>query len=105
MEEPVELRGVAGELGRERGELERVTRERGIEVQPGDIVLIRCFDGEIGQPGWAECRGLSKDAAEWLRDRQAKTVGVDLGTVDDHTDLVRPADSVPNSVGEARSGG
>ena len=71
--------------------LERVARERGIDVRPGDIVLVRCFAGEIGEPGWAECRGLSKDAAEWLRDRRVKTVGVDLGTVDDHTDMVRPA--------------
>jgi kynurenine formamidase len=94
-------RSVAGDRGRGAARpadqpvtaevLERVTRERAIDVRAGDIVLLRCFAGEIGERGWAECRGLAKDAAEWLRDRRVKTVGVDLGTVDDHTDMVRPA--------------
>ena len=71
--------------------LQRVTEHNGIDVRAGDIALVRCFPGRIADPGWAECRGLSESAADWLRDREVKAVGVDLGTVDDHTDLARPA--------------
>lgn len=70
--------------------LEQAERE-GAELRAGDIALVRCFAGTIGDPGWQECRGLSQPAAEWLRDRGVRTVGVDLGTVDDYTDMVRPA--------------
>ncbi len=70
--------------------LERAAQAVG-GMRRGDIVLVRCFAGEVRAPGWPECRGLSAAAAEWLRDAGARTVGVDLGTVDDWTDMVRPA--------------
>lgn len=70
--------------------LEQAERE-GAEVRPDDIVLVRCFSGTVGERGWKDCKGLSRPAAEWLRDRRVRTIGVDLGTVDDHTDMGRPA--------------
>src|SRR5581483_6188410 len=70
---------------------EQVTRERGLSVERNDIALVRCFDGEIGQPGWLDCRALADSGAAWLLERGVKAVGVDTGSIDDHTALARPA--------------
>ncbi len=79
-------------LGEPVGVADLEAAERaGSPLRAGDIALVRCFPGDLGEPGWAACRGLAEPAARWLADRRARAVGVDLGTADDHTDLRRPA--------------
>jgi arylformamidase len=48
-----------------------------VEVQQGDIVLVRFWSGTWGGDAFMAARGLAKDACEWLVERGAKCVGVD----------------------------
>lgn len=63
-----------------RRQLAQAARERRVEVRRGDIVLVRMWAGRWGEPREAffQRRGLTLDACEWLIDRGAKCVGVDL---------------------------
>jgi kynurenine formamidase len=64
-----------------------------IQMQPDDIALIRAWDGGWGEKGFYECRGMTRDAVEWLLTRRPKAVGIDLATLDDlmPCDPTRPA--------------
>jgi kynurenine formamidase len=48
-----------------------------VEVQQGDVVLVRLWSGTWGGDAFMAARGLTKEACEWLVGRGAKCVGVD----------------------------
>jgi len=68
------------------GDLERASREQGVEVGPGDVVLVRTGYLQM----WFEQKkdkgylqpGLTKDAAQWLADRDVVAVGSDNAAVE-----------------------
>lgn len=74
-------------------DLQEAEEKSGASIQPGDIVLIHT--------GWStvkdtdkyslESMGLTKDAAEWLREMKVKTVGLDSPNLDVPTDHSMPA--------------
>jgi arylformamidase len=52
-------------------------------VEPGDVVLLRTGWGDrYGDPGYGRYPWLTADAAEWLRDRDARLLGVDTRSPD-----------------------
>ncbi|MFH1036425.1 MAG: cyclase family protein [Pseudomonadota bacterium] len=61
----------------------------GLDVAPGDIVLIRAWAGSWGEPEFHSCAGLGLDAAQWLGERGIKAVGIDLGNIEDNADMTR----------------
>ncbi|BDG59840.1 cyclase family protein [Caldinitratiruptor microaerophilus] len=70
--------------------LEQAERAAGVRVGEGDIVLIRCWPGQWGDPGFLEAAALAADAADWLLARKVRAVGLDLGNVDTGRDMARP---------------
>jgi kynurenine formamidase len=70
----------------DRTRLERLAREQGVQLKPGDVVLIRTgwaryyeTDNDMyvsGEPG------ITRDAAEWLADCGAVAVGADTMSVE-----------------------
>jgi kynurenine formamidase len=66
--------------------LEEAERRSGEVVGAGDIVLVHTgwsdLVAEEPQRYLDEHMGLTKDAGEWLRDRQVRTVGIDNSTVE-----------------------
>jgi kynurenine formamidase len=87
---PIVARGVlidvAGALGVERlppghtvstGELERAAQ--GIEIEPGDVVLVRLGSGALwaDRAAYEAAGGISGDASRWLAERHPRAVGAD----------------------------
>jgi len=75
---PVDLKLVRQTLQRDR-----------LDVHPGDIVLIRAWSGGWEEDDFHRANGLTIDAAQWLRDRGMKAVGIDLGNIEDNADMTR----------------
>ena len=90
--------------------LEAAARDQRVEVRKGDIVLVRMWSGDWGEPmdAFLAARGLTRDGCEWLLERGAKCVGVDhpnlegavseaLGNADcpGHVLLLHPDREVP----------
>ena len=48
-----------------------------VEIRKDDIVLIRFWSGTWGGDAFLAARGLTKDACDWLLERDLKCVGVD----------------------------
>ena len=48
-----------------------------VELRAGDIVLVRLWSGTWGGDAFLGARGLTKEACEWLVEREVKCVGVD----------------------------
>lgn len=61
----------------------------GLEILPGDIVLIRAWKGQWNDADFHHAGGLSLDAARWLRQAGMKAVGIDLGNIEDNADMSR----------------
>jgi kynurenine formamidase len=87
---PMVARGVlidvAAALGVERlepghevsvDELERAAR--GIEIEPGDVVLVRLGSGALwaDRPAYEAVGGIGGDASRWLAERRPRAVGAD----------------------------
>lgn len=51
--------------------------KQNIEVRKDDIVLVRFWSGTWGGDAFLGARGLTKEACEWLIERDVKCVGVD----------------------------
>jgi len=75
----------------------------GLEVRGGDIVLLRCWEGDWGAPGFFDALGIDASGAEWLLRRGVKSVGIDLPNLEGaieppfpaHEALLRPGVEVP----------
>ncbi len=61
----------------------------GLEIRPGDIVLIRAWSGTWSDADFHQCAGLAIDAAQWLVEQGAKAIGIDLGNIEDNADMTR----------------
>ncbi len=61
----------------------------GLEILPGDIVLIRAWKGAWSDPDFHHAGALSIDAARWLTEAGMKAVGIDLGNIEDNADMTR----------------
>jgi kynurenine formamidase len=87
---PIVARGVlidvAGALGVERlppghevsaGELERAAQ--GVEIEPGDVVLVRLGSGALwaDRAAYEAAGGIGGDASRWLAGRHPRAVGAD----------------------------
>lgn len=66
-------------------------KKRGADLRPGDIALIRAWARGWLDEGFYECRGINGEATDWLIDHGVKAVGIDLATLDDRLDPIRPA--------------
>lgn len=82
-------------------DLKEAEEKSGARIQPGDIVLVHTgwYTMEHDPATWAfEHMGLSRDAGEWLREKQVKTVGLDTCNADSvagkdmpvHMNFLRP---------------
>jgi arylformamidase len=84
--------------------LEAALRRSAAELVPGDILLLRtgASDAAVSDPGGYVFRtwGLTKEAAEWVRQQGVKTFGIDCVTIESagtvaqasvHTNFLRPA--------------
>jgi arylformamidase len=71
--------------------LEKRLKKDKSEVRPGDIVLIRAWDGEWNGAGFHSTAGLDISAARWITEHKVKAVGVDLSNADTTSDMSRPA--------------
>jgi len=73
--------------------LQEVMERRRIPFEPSDIVLIRAWPKGWLEDGFYDCRGITGDATDWLIERGAKAVGIDIATLDDliPCDPKRPA--------------
>lgn len=74
-------------------DLQEAERRTGTKILPGDIVLIHTgWSIHINDPQKyaLEHMGLSRDAGEWLREKQVKTVGIDNCNIDAAGDLQLP---------------
>lgn len=70
--------------------LVRQTLERdSLDIRPDDIVLIRAWSGSWEDHDYHSAAGLAIDAAQWLRERGMKAVGIDLGNIEDNADMTR----------------
>jgi len=69
--------------------LRECQRRDGLEIYQGDIVLIRAWGGRWDAKGFHDCAGLALDAAQWLVEKGVKAVGIDLGNIEDNTDMTR----------------
>ena len=76
--QPVDLTLVQQTLQRDR-----------LDVRQGDIVLIRAWSGGWEEHDFHRANGLTVDAAQWLRERGMKAVGIDLGNIEDNADMTR----------------
>lgn len=76
--QPVDLKLVQQTLQRDR-----------LDVRRGDIVLIRAWAGGWEEPDFHRANGLTIDAAQWLRNKGMKAVGIDLGNIEDNADMTR----------------
>ena len=61
----------------------------GLEIKPGDMVLIRAWDGPWGSHEFHQAGGLALDAAQWLVEGGMKAVGIDLGNIETNSDMTR----------------
>lgn len=88
--------GPKGEIGPEL--LERAVADAGVEIGPGDAVLLYTgWDAHLpdDQATYLEEHpGLSKAGAEWLFERDVSVVGIDCGNVDIAGDVSMPAHRV-----------
>jgi len=64
-------------------------RRDDLDIRKGDIVLIRAWAGQWSDEGFHECAGLALDAAQWLVEKGAKAIGIDLGNIEDNADMTR----------------
>jgi kynurenine formamidase len=62
----------------------------GEAVHQGDILLVRCWDGRPGDPGFLEAAALALDVGTWAVEVGIKAVGVDLPSVDNPGDRSFP---------------
>jgi arylformamidase len=70
--------------------LVKQTLERdGLDIRPGDIVLIRAWSGGWDDRDFHTVNGLTVDAAQWLKESGMKAVGIDLGNIEDNADMTR----------------
>ena len=76
--QPVDLNLVQQTLERDR-----------LDVRQGDIVLIRAWSGGWEEHDFHRVNGLTVEAAQWLRERGMKAVGIDLGNIEDNADMTR----------------
>ena len=60
-----------------------------LEIQPGDMALIRAWAGDWSEPDFHHCAGLALDAAQWLVEQGVKAIGIDLGNIEDNADMTR----------------
>jgi arylformamidase len=66
-------------------------------------VLVRCWDGEWGSAGFFDALGLDASGGDWLLERGASAVGIDLANLEGaieppfpcHEALLRPGVEVP----------
>ncbi|MGI6097245.1 MAG: cyclase family protein [Dethiobacteria bacterium] len=61
-----------------------------VEINAGDIVVIRLWPKKWGDEGYFSCKPLALSAAEFLLGKKAKLLGVDTYTVDCPEDKQRP---------------
>lgn len=57
--------------------LAAAVEKQDVEIRRDDIVLVRFWSGTWGGDAFLAARGLTKDACEWLVERDVKCVGVD----------------------------
>ena len=60
--------------------LATAARDQKVQVRPGDILLVRCWAKEWGEPmkEFLQARAFTLDACEWMLEQQVKLVGLDL---------------------------
>ncbi len=66
-------------------ELELLTEDKGLTVKKNDIVIIKKWSGQWGEEGFFECKALDESAAQWLVNKNIKSIGINLPTVDVET--------------------
>ncbi len=69
--------------------LKSALEKDGLEIRQGDIVLIRAWKGDWQDPDFHHAAGINLDAAKWLIVAGMKSVGIDLGNIEDNADMTR----------------
>lgn len=70
--------------------LAKKCEEHHLEIQKGDIVLLRAFPGSWGEGTFHSWQGINDDGAAWLQKKEIKVLGMDLGVVDEVGNPQRP---------------
>ncbi|NPV74160.1 MAG: cyclase family protein [Pelotomaculum sp.] len=70
--------------------LEQAAAKAGVEIRPGDIVLLHVWPGEWNGPGFHHCKALDESAGAWLAEKKIKTLGLDLANADVNENMQRP---------------
>ena len=66
----------------DREMMEKVMKRDGLEMLPGDIVLIRAWAGEWGTPEFHNANTVTVEACQWLCKHGMKAIGTDLSNID-----------------------
>lgn len=69
--------------------VEQALQKDGLEIAPGDIVLVRAWKGDWKDPDFHHAAGIDIKAARWLHRAGVKAVGIDLGNIEDNADMSR----------------
>lgn len=69
--------------------IEKHIRKTNIEIKAGDILFFRCWAGDWQSEGYFECKALDQSAAEWVIEKEAKAIGLDLPNADINENMRR----------------
>lgn len=69
--------------------IEATLKRDGLEIRPGDIVLFRVWPGKWGEGEFHEAGALTLGAAQWLRQKGMKSVGIDISIIETLSDMSR----------------
>lgn len=72
-----------------RAMAEEAVRQKQLEIQAGDIVLFRCWQGEWNGPGFHDCKSLDASVGEWVVEKKLKAIGLDLPNADINENMQR----------------
>lgn len=72
-----------------RDMLDKAEATQGIQVNKGEIVLVRTRKGTWGDASFFDEKSFAKSAGEWLTERQVKMVGLDLPNIDVNDNMKR----------------
>lgn len=70
--------------------LERAVTEQGVEINKGDIVLVRTSKLHWGSKPFFNQKSLDESAAKFLVECKVKAVGIDLSSIDSKEDMAKP---------------
>jgi len=74
--------------------LEEAGSEQGVAIKAGEILILRTTRSAWGTPRYLEHTSLGRSAAEWIVERGANAVGLDMHSADTMWDLSKPAHTI-----------